>query len=52
MFDIIKTLVVVILAVIAIVRAFQVAPINPAMPVVGAVKCLVLKLTGARTESK
>jgi hypothetical protein len=48
MFDVIKTLVVVILAVIAIVRVFQIASITPAMPLVSAAKSFMLKLTGSK----
>jgi hypothetical protein len=50
MFDIIKAIVAVIVAAIALVRVILFAPVSPALIAITAVKDLVCKLTGAPTE--
>jgi hypothetical protein len=52
MLDIIKALVAIILAAIAIVGVILFAPVSPVLIAVTAVKDLVFKLTGAPSESK
>jgi hypothetical protein len=52
MFPLIKALIVVIVAAIALVRVILFAPVSPALIAITAVKDLVFKLTSAPTDSK